>query len=59
MSDVIMVAILVAAFMLAIALVRVLGRMIDGDADLDIAEDDDLEGFSRPGGPRGPPPRPR
>ena len=33
MSDVILIAILVAFFALAIALVRVVGRMIDTDAD--------------------------
>jgi hypothetical protein len=35
MSDVLLCAILVAFFVLAIALVRVLGRMIDRDADPD------------------------
>jgi hypothetical protein len=35
MTDVILIAILVAFFALAIALVRVLGRMIDRDTDPD------------------------
>jgi uncharacterized membrane protein len=60
MSDVIPVAIIVAVFLLAIALVQVLGRMIDRDADPDIAKDaglgiagdDDVAGRSRLGGPR-------
>jgi hypothetical protein len=40
MSDVIMVAIMVATFLLAIALVRLLGRMIERDAE-PVAFDDD------------------
>jgi hypothetical protein len=58
MSDVILVVIMVAFFLLAIAVVRLLGRMIDRDAD-PVAFDDDgfnnhafddegLDGFKDP-----------
>lgn len=40
MSDVALAAILVASFMLAIGLVRVLDRMIDRDTDPGMADDE-------------------
>ena len=60
MSDVILIAILVAFFALAVALVQVVGRMIERDTDPDSLADEppdtgggprpSLDG--RPGGPR-------
>ena len=41
MSDVLVVVIMLAAFLLAIALVRVLGRMSDRDIDPDGFADED------------------
>jgi hypothetical protein len=60
MSDVLLIAILVAFFALAIALVQVLGRMIDRDTDPDGLADEppdtDAEPYrgldGRSGGPR-------
>ncbi len=60
MSDVILIAILVAFFALAIALVQVLGRMIDRDTDPDRLADEPpdtgaappLGSGGRPGGTR-------
>jgi hypothetical protein len=48
MSDVILVVIMVAFFLLAIAVVRLLGRMIDRDADPAAFDDDGLDGFKDP-----------
>jgi hypothetical protein len=48
MSDVMMVAIMLAAFLLAIALVRLLGRMIDRDADPASFDDEGMDGFKDP-----------
>jgi hypothetical protein len=40
MSDFLLIAVLVIFFALAIGLVRVLGRMIDGDTDPDAFEEE-------------------
>jgi hypothetical protein len=57
MSDVALAAIMVAFFVLAIGLVRVLGRMIDRDAGPDTAEEfadepPDTSSPAVPGSPR-------
>ena len=52
MGDVLLVAIMVAFFVLAIGLVRVLGRMIDHDTDPELADeppDTDDEAAESPG----------
>ena len=41
MTDVVLIAILIGFFALAIGLVKVLGRMIDRDSDLADDEDDE------------------
>jgi hypothetical protein len=52
MNDVILVVIMVAAFLLAIALVRLLGRMIDRDADPIFDADPDVFDAEGLDGPR-------
>jgi hypothetical protein len=44
MSDVILIVIMLAFFLLAIAVVRLLGRMIDRDAAPDAFDDESLDG---------------
>jgi hypothetical protein len=45
MTDLMLVAIMVAFFALAVGLIQVLGRMIDSETDLDLDTDED----TRPG----------